>query len=281
MPSNLHVEDLDASAILAFLGDLERRGRSVRTRNARLAAIRSLFRFVMLRDPESIAVASRVLAIPIKKTENRIVGYLTRPEVCALLEAPDRGKWTGRRDHALLLTFYNTGARLSELTSLTRDHVIFGGRSFVHLHGKGRKDREVPLWSNTARVLQSWFHEIRTVRGEVAFPSARGAALSADGVSYIVKQTLKIARRECPSLENKRVTPHVLRHTTAMHLLQSGVDISVIALWLGHESIETTHVYVEADMATKERALEKLSPPESSGRRFKADDALLSFLARL
>jgi len=280
-PSDLRTEDLDPPRILAFLEDLEKRGSSVRSRNARLAAIRTFFRFVSFRDPESTLVAARVLAIPVKRTERRLVGYLTRPEIQAVLDAANRSSWAGRRDYVLLLTFYNTGARVSELTGMKKNQVSFGAASSVHLHGKGRKERQVPLWGTTARALQAWFQVIRDLAGDVAFPSARGAALSSDGVSYILKRAVARAAATCPSLTTKRITPHWLRHTMAMHLLQSGVDISLIALWLGHESIETTHAYVEADLAMKERALKKLSPPGSSFGRFKPDDALMAFLSRL
>lgn len=280
-PSDLRTEDLDAPTILAFLDDLEIRGSSVRSRNARLAAIRTFFRFVSFRDPESALIVARVLAIPVKRTERRLVGYLTRAEIQAVLAAPDRSSWAGRRDYVLLLTFYNTGARLSELTGLKKNEVAFGAASFVHLHGKGRKERQVPLWGTTAHALRTWFQEIRALPGDVAFPSARGMALSSDGVSYILKHAVCRAVATCPSLATKRVTPHWLRHTTAMHLLQSGVDISLIALWLGHESIETTHAYIEADLAMKERALEKLSPTGSSLGRFRPGDALMAFLSGL
>jgi integrase/recombinase XerD len=279
-PAIVAVADLDAPTIIAFLDHLEHtRSSTVRSRNARLAAIRSFFRYVVLKDPESVGVATRVLAIPAKKADRCLVGYLTRPEVEALLGAPDRTEWSGRRDHALLMTMYNTGARLSEVTGLERGHVRLTPSPFVHLHGKGRKDREVPLWASTARVLRSWLEEIERVPGGIVFPNAAGGRLSADGVSYILGHALRAASGHCPSLATKRVTPHVLRHTTAMHLLQSGVDLAVIALWLGHESVETTHVYVEADLATKERALSTLTPVGAPRQRFTPTDSLLAFLA--
>jgi site-specific recombinase XerD len=278
----LKIEDLDAPAILSFLGHLEyRRSNSVRSRNVRLAAIRSFFRFVVFRLPETLPTATRVLAIPVKRVERKMINYLSYPEMQAILAAPDRSTWSGRRDHALLLTFYNTGARVSELRTLEQSQVRFEGSTHLRLHGKGRKEREIPLWTNTARVLKAWFDENGDVPGDVAFPNARGSFLSSDGVSYILRQAWIKASVKCPSLSTKRVTPHVLRHTTAMHLLQSGVDISIIALWLGHESIETTHMYVEADLATKERVLEKLAAPNSPVRRFKADDELLAFLSAI
>jgi integrase/recombinase XerD len=281
-PSALRVSDLDAPLILAFLDHLEQhRHNSARSRNARLAALRSFFRLVALHDPCSVGVVTRVMAIPLKRVDKRLVGYLTRPEIEALLDAPDRRQWIGRRDQALLLTYYNSGARLSELTTLRQNQVNFGASAFLNLMGKGRKQRTVPLWPKTARVLQAWFRELEKLRTEWAFPNVRGSALSSDGVNYILQQAVRRAAMTCPSLRGKHVTPHMLRHTTAMHLLQSGVDMAVIALWLGHESMETTHIYVEADLAMKEQALQKLAPAGGDAPRFKADDELLAFLATI
>lgn len=280
-PVSLRLGDVDVPQILAFLDHLEtRRQNRARSRNARLAALRSFFRFVTMREPTSLALASRVLAIPVKRVDRPLVGYLTRAEVDALLASTDRTSWVGRRDHALLLTLYNTGARVSEIARLQRAQTELGGSACVHLHGKGRKDRAVPLWPKTARVLRTWFRELG-LRDGLAFPSARGQPLTRDGVAYLLKRTANAAREHCPSLRNKRISPHVIRHTTAMHLLQAGVDLSVIALWLGHESVETTHGYLEADLATKERALAKLLPASTVVPRFRPDDALLSFLASL
>lgn len=281
-PAALRVSDLDAPTILAFLDDLERqRHNSPRSRNARLAAIRSFFRLVALRDPVSVGVVTRVMAIPRKRADIRLVGYLTRPEIDALLAAPDMSQWSGRRDHALLLTFYNSGARVSELRTLHQSQVSFGAATFLNLFGKGRKQRAVPLWPKTARVLQAWFCEIENKHIQLAFPNSRGTQLSTDGVNYLLQQAVRKASLTCPSLQNKRVSPHVLRHTTAMHLLQSGVDMSTIALWLGHETLQTTHLYVEADLAMKEQALKKLAPAGQTVRRFKATDELLAFLASM
>jgi integrase/recombinase XerD len=281
-PSALHLANLDAPAILAFLDHLEeRRGNAIRSRNARLAALRSFFRFVALREPESLVIATRVLAIPVKRADRRLVGYLTREEINALLAAPDRDERAGRRDHALLLTLYNTGARVSEIVTMRCSQLTLGASTFLHLHGKGRKERTVPLWPRTARVLQAWFREIGGPPDGLAFPNARGGPLTRDGARYLLSQAVRIAALRCPTLCGKRVSPHVLRHTTAMHLLQAGVDPSVIALWLGHENVETTHVYVEADLATKERALAKLAPAGQPARRFRADDKLMTFLATL
>ena len=201
-------------------------------------------------------------------------------EIEAILASPDRSTWIGRRDHAMFLTLYNSGARVSEMTALKPSQVYFGERAFVHLHGKGRKEREIPLWKTTARILKSWLRENPNDSATV-FPNAQGGTLSSDGVSYLLRKAVNRAAVDCPSLDTKRVTPHVLRHSTAMHLLQSGVDLSVIALWLGHESIETTHIYVEADLATKERALQTLTAVGTSARRFKADEPLMAFLSAL
>jgi integrase/recombinase XerD len=281
-PSALRLADLDAATILAFLDHLEKQRRNTpQSRNARLAAIRSFFRYVALREPESLAVVTRVLAIPQKRTERRIVGYLTRAEMEAILAAPDRFAPTGRRDHALLMTLYNSGARVSEITNLRRSRVSFGATTSLQLHGKGRKERAIPLWPRTSRVLRAWFDALGGPLDGFAFPNARGAPLTRHGVTWILVQMVERARVTCPSLVDKRVSPHVLRHTTAMHLLQSGVDATVIALWLGHESTETTHRYIEADLAMKERAIGKLAPLGAGARRFKADDALMTFLSTL
>jgi len=281
-PSALHIHDLDAPVILRFLDYLEaQRGNAIRSRNTRLAAIRSFARFLALRDPESLAITTRVLAIPNKRMDKKLIGYLTREEVEALLAAPDRSCWGGRRDYALLLTLYNSGARVSEVTTLQRAQVGFGQPTYLQLKGKGRKERTVPLWPQTSQVLQAWFDELGDRGKLIAFPSARGQQLSREGVDYILQKAIRKATSACASLSMKRITPHVMRHTTALHLLQSGVDIAVIALWLGHESIETTHVYLEIDLAHKEQALQKLSAVEGEVTRFVADDPLLAFLTSL
>jgi integrase/recombinase XerD len=281
-PSALGLTELDVPTILAFLTHLEQhRGNTVRSRNLRLSAIRSFFRFVALREPERVDLVTRILAIPVKRQDKKLIGYLTREAIAAILTAPDRSTWVGRRDHALLLTMYNSGARVSEMTALRCAQVAVGVSTFVHLHGKGRKDRAIPLWPHTSRVLQDWFRERGADQGHMAFPNARGKPLSRHGVNYLLQQAVTKAMTSCPSLQNKSVTPHVIRHTTAMHLLQAGIDIATIALWLGHESIETTHIYLAADLEAKERALQKLAPVEDQGRRFMAADPLLTFLASL
>ena len=259
-PSDLRIIDLDAPAILNFLQHIEQQRHNLpQSRNVRLAAIRSFFRLVALRDPASVGVATRVLAIPVKRSDRSLVRYLTRAEVDAILAAPDLATWTGRCDHAMLLTLYNTGARVSELTSLESRQVNFGSKTFVELHGKGRKERTVPLWPKTARILQAWFRETAAGPSTLAFPSARGRQLSRDGVGCFLEKAAQHAAKNCATLIDKHVHPHLVRHSTAMHLLQSGVDITVIALWLGREHIQTTHGYVEADLATKERALQTVA----------------------
>ena len=281
-PAALQVSDLDAPLVLQFLDYLEQqRGHTVRSRNLRLAALRTFVRFLALRAPESLALVMRVLAIPIKRADKKLMGALTRAEVEALLAAPDRSCWVGRRDHALLLTLYNSGARVSEVTTLQRHQVCFGPPTFLQLTGKGRKERTVPLWPHTSRTLQAWFAELGEEGGRTAFPNTRGHPLSRDGVAHLLQRAIHKAVTVCPSLRTKKVTPHALRHTTALHLLQAGVDIAVIALWLGHESIETTHGYLEIDLAHKEQALHKLAPVEGPLARFAAPDSLLAFLASL
>ncbi len=281
-PSALQIADLDAPCILDFLQHLESdRGNAASSRNLRLCAIKSFFHVVAIRDPANMAIVNRVLAIPQKRTTRKVIAWLTREEIDAILAAPDRNTWVGSRDHALLLTLYNSGARASEITNLCCGQVTFGAHTFVHLQGKGRKDRTVPLWKETSRVLQVWFDMMGSAAGDIAFPSARGGPLSTDALDYMIQKTVDLAAAQCYSLRKKHITPHVFRHTTAMHLLQSGVDIAVIALWLGHESIETTHGYIEADLAMKDKALETLTPAEGRPSRFKPKDELLRFLSSL
>lgn len=281
-PASLRVGDLDAPAILSFLDHVEQqRKNQIQSRNVRLAGIRSFFRLVALRDPASIQVVTRVLAIPLKRADKRLVGYLSRTEMDAILGVPNRKTWGGQRNYTLLLTFYNSGARVSEITSLKRSQIRLGATSFLHLHGKGRKEREVPLWPTTARTLKLWLEATPAPPDSPAFPSARGATLSRDGVNYVLQGAVREAAKTCSSLKTKRVSPHVLRHTTAMHLLQAGVDITVIALWLGHESPETTQIYVEADLKTKEQALQNVAPAGKGFWRFQPNDALLAFLDNL
>ena len=281
-PESLCVKDLSVSVILSFLDHLELvRDNSIRSRNVRLSAIRSFFRVVALRDPASVNQSSCVQAIPVKRSDRQLVRALSREEIDAIIAASDLTHWSGRRDHALLLTLYNSGARASEITALKHSQVTFGPSNFLHLHGKGRKERTVPLWSKTAQALQGWFQEIAAWGTDLAFPNAAKNQLTREGLNYILQRAITRASPNCLSLREKTVTPHSVRHTTATHLLQSGVDISVIALWLGHESIETTHIYLESDLATKETALNKLTPAGTDVPRFKANDKILAFLKTL
>jgi site-specific recombinase XerD len=282
-PAALPLTAIDADCVLDFLNHVERdRGCSARSRNNRLAAIRTFFRFVSLRDPTSLGTITRIMAIPTKRCEKKLVGFLSRDEVKALIAAPNSRTWSGRRDHALLLTLYNTGARISEVIGLRRRQVnLDSGAANIQLFGKGRKERVVPLWEETGRVLRAWFREFDDTPAAIVFPSARNEPLSRDGADYILRRAVVAATASCPALANKSVSPHLLRHSTAMHLLQSGVDLAVIALWLGHENIQTTNVYITADLASKERALQKLEPMPGSFSRYQATDKLLAFLTTL
>lgn len=281
-PSQLRLEDLDAPLIGAFLHDLEK-GRSnvSRSRNLRLTAIRSFFRYAAYQQPEYAGQIQRVLAIPNKRQARPLVGFLTRPEIEALLAAPNQHTWGGRRDHAFLLMALQTGLRLSEMTALCRQDLVLGTGAYVRCQGKGRKERCTPLGKPTATVLKAWLREPARGTSDILFPNARGGRLSADGVQYLVAKHLVVARQRCPSLRQKRVSPHVLRHSAAMELLQGGVDRSAIALWLGHESVETTQMYLDANLALKEEALKKTTPLNGKAGRYRADDRLLQFLKSL
>ena len=281
-PSKLDVADLDAPLVGAFLDHLERdRGNGVRTRNARLAAIRSLFRYAALRHPEHAAVIERVLAIPPKRFERNLVTFLTEPEVDALLAAPDRTTLTGRRDHALLLLAVQTGLRVSELTGLRCADVHLGTGAHVSCRGKGRKQRITPLTASTVAVLRVWLAERAAAPAAPLFPTGTGGPLSRDAVERRLAKHSANAAASCPSLGDKRVSAHVLRHTAAMRLLQAGVDTSVIALWLGHEQLDTTQIYLHADLALKERALARTTPPDTKPGRYRPSDTLLAFLGGL
>jgi integrase/recombinase XerD len=278
-PAQLTIPELHADIILRFLDSLERdRSNSIVSRNLRLTAIRSFYRMVALRDPASVGVVMRVLAIPMKRTNIRVRQHLNRDEMEAILAAIDRRTWCGRRDYALLLTLYNSGARVSEMSTLRQRQVISEGKTYVQLHGKGRKDRMVPLWPRTTAVLKEWFREIGQQEQAMAFPSIRGEPLSRFAIHLLLRKAVRRAVPQFPSLAKKRISPHVIRHSTAMALLQSGVDIAVIALWLGHESIETTNAYLHASLAMKEKALAKMEPVGTRLRRFQASDKLLAFL---
>lgn len=281
-PSRLSWEDVDAPLISAFLNDLqEHRGISARSRNLRLTAIRSFFRYTSFELPDRAEQVQRILAIPSKRYAQTQISYLSRQEVDALLAGPDRNTWFGRRDHAWMLLAVQSGLRLSELTGLTRGDVQLEAGAYAHVLGKGRKERCTPLTKQCAAVLRTWLKEPALGEGQHLFPNRGGGRLSNDGVQYLLARHVATACKACPSLQSKRVSPHVLRHTAAMELLQSGVDTSLIALWLGHESIETTHIYLEADLAMKEKALAKVLPHKGRPGSYKPDDALLGFLKAL
>jgi integrase/recombinase XerD len=281
-PSRLSLANLDAALIGEFLQHLEdQRGNGSATRNARLAAIHSLFRYAAPRAPEHAAIISQVLAIPPRRRERAIVSYLTPEETDALLAAPDRSAWHGRRDHALLLLAVQTGLRVSELTGLTGQDAHLGAGPHVRCHGKGRKDRATPLTSQTVKVLRTWLAELAPEPDTSLFPTQAGGRLSRDAVERLVGKHATAAAVGCPSIKEKNVTPHTLRHTAAMSLLRGGVDTSVIALWLGHEDPDTTQIYLHADMTIKEQALARIQQPGTSPGRYRPPDTLLTFLDNL
>ena len=280
--STLALNDLDAPLIGAFLSHLEiARRNAARTRNARLAAIRSFFRFLAPREPAHGALIQRVLAIPQKRCDRRVVNFLTRPEVDAILASPDQTSWMGRRDHLLLVLAVETGLRVSELVRLRGGDVVLGASSYVRCSGKGRKERMTPLSRRTAARLRWWLQERKTAPADPIFPARHGGALSRDAVARLLTKHTTAATATCPALKAKTVSPHVLRHTTAVNLLQAGVDRAVIALILGHESVETTQMYLDADLVTKERALAHTAPVGTRHRRFRPTDTLLAFLQAL
>jgi len=282
-PARLQLEDLDAQRIGAFLSYLEtERGNTAATRNARLAAVHSLFKFAALRHPEHAELIQRVLAIPPKRTQRTLLTFLTDDEIDAMLASPDRSQPTGRRDHALMLLAIQTGVRVSELTGLLRRDVsLERTAAHIRVRGKGRKERIIPLTAQTARVLRDWVAENPSQPTDPLFTTSRGGALSRDAVERLLTKHANHAQATCPTLQTKRVSPHVLRHASAMRLLHAGVDTTVIALWLGHESTRTTQIYLHADMALKERALARTTPPHVQTGRYQAPDKLLEFLNSL
>jgi integrase/recombinase XerD len=281
-PTKLTMEVLEPAVVGAFLNYLEKdRGICARSRNVRLAAIHSFFRFVAFTEPCFAALAQRVLAIPNKRFDRRPIEYLTRPEIEALLSAPNRATWGGRRDYTLLLVAAQTGLRISELIGLRCDDVVPGAGGSVRCQGKGRKERSTPLRKDVVIALRGWMRERLGGPADPLFPSARGGPLSRDGAERVLAKHVANAGRQCPTLAKKRVSMHVLRHSVAMDLLQQGVDRSVIALWLGHESIESTEVYLHASMAMKEKALAKATSSKTRNRRYRPADRLLAFLKSL
>jgi len=281
-PADLKLDEINASLIRLFLSDIEKtRHVSAQTRNQRLAALHSCFRYASVQYPECSEMIQQILAIPQKRFNRGAIDYLTKIEVDSLLDVPDRKKYSGRRDYTLLLVGIRTGLRVSELTGLHQSDIILGTGAHIHCFGKGRKERSTPMTKNTAKVLQQWLLECQDNKYDLTFTNARGGHLSTDGVQYILDKHIKIASERCPSLKKKRVTPHVLRHTTAMQLLQSGVDPMVIAIWLGHESVETTQIYIKEDLTMKEQALQKTQESNSKSLRYKPEDKLLKFLQSL
>ena len=282
MPSKLRVEDLDAPFVCLFLDYLEStRKNSARTRNARLGAIHSFFKYVALEEPALALHCQRILAIPNKRHERRPIEFLNREEMDAVLAVPNLSTWLGRRDRTLLLVGVQTGLRVSELIGLNCQDVVLGTGAHVRCLGKGRKQRCTPLRPETARAVQAWLRERQGPADHPVFPSIRGSRLSRDAVERLITKYTRRAQPTCPSLKRKRVSPHVLRHAAAMDLLHHGVDCSVIALWLGHESVETTQMYLHADMRLKEKALARSAPLGVNPARYRPDDKLLAFLEAL
>lgn len=281
-PTEFDWEDLEHDTISAFLDDLElTRKNSPRTRNARLAAIRSLFSYAAIRHPEHAGLIAAVLALPPKRFEQSTISYLTPPEVEALLAAPDRSRWEGRRDHALFMLAIQTGLRVAELTSLQCADVSFSPTAYVHCLGKGRKERAIPLTTSTAQTLQLWLTELNAAPQTPLFPTRKGRHLSRDAVQQRLTTHSQTAANTCATLQNKRISPHTLRHTAAMTLLRAGVDATVIALWLGHADIRSTNAYLQADMTIKERALAMMTPTTTVPGRYTPPDELLAFLNAL
>ena len=281
-PCDLTIEDLNAALILAFLEYLEvERDNSIRSRNARFAAIRSFMRYVAFQEPSALSLVQRVLAIPMKRFEQPLIGFLSREQVEAILAAPDRHTWVGQRDHVMLATLYNSGARVSELIGMKVGDLIFEPSAFVRIHGKGRKQRSVPLWRETATQLKRWLQAYPRTPEQPLFPNRSGTVLTRIGLTERLKLAAKVAAQQYPDLHKRRIFPHLIRHSIAMHMLQAGIDITVIALWLGHENPTTTHRYVEADIAMKEQALKTLQAPSQQPLRYKPTDKVMQFLQSL
>lgn len=281
-PTKLALCDFDAAMVLDFLAHLEaERHNTVRTRNARLAAVRAFAHYVALQSPPALHLAQQILAIPMKRFERPMLEFLSRDEVRALLAAPGVTTWCGRRDTAMLALLYNTGARVSELIGIRVGDITLAATASVRLHGKGRKQRTVPLWKETATEIQQWLRYADLRAEQPLIPNRSGLPMTRTNVAERLNLAVSTAKVTFPQLAGRRISPHTWRHTTAMHLLQAGVDLTVIALWLGHESPVTTHGYVEADLAMKERALATITPPETKHKRYRPTDKLLQFLEGL
>ena len=281
-PTALQVADIDAELVGAFLADIEAtRGNAARSRNTRLAAIRSFFKYVAVNEPQLLHHSQRVLAMPSKRHEKRAIDYLTRVEIEAVIAAPDLSTWHGRRDRALLVLALQTGLRVSELINLSRGDVMLGGGAHVRCMGKGRKERSTPIRKDSLKILRDWLAERGGGEKDPLFITIRGDRFSRDAVERMVHKHVEAAANQCPTLKKKHVTPHVLRHTAAMQLLQNGVDRTVIALWLGHEFVETTQMYIHADIRLKEKAMARTAPVTTRPGRYRPDDQLLAFLEAL
>ena len=281
-PTQLRIEDLDVTLVGDFLTQLETaRRNSARSRNTRLAALRSFFRFVAMQEPAHLLHCQRILALPGKRYVRRAVDFLDQAEMGALLAAPDRSTWVGRRDHAILAVALQTGLRASELINLRRGDVVTGTGAYLRCEGKGRKQRATPLRREILQVLETWLKERGGADTDPLFPTQRGDKLSRDALEHLVRRHTLAAVKSCPSLSGKRVSPHVLRHSTAMNLLHHGVDQTVIALWLGHETVQTVQVYTHADLRLKEKALARLTATNSKPGHYRPDDKLLAFLEAL
>jgi integrase/recombinase XerD len=281
-PTALVLEDLTAPFVLEFLKHLEtERHNSIRSRNARFAAIRSFMHYVSLKEPSALALTRSVLAIPMKRFERRLVGFLPREHMEAILEAPDPATWSGQRDRVMLATLYNTGARISELIGMRIADLSFESGPAIHIRGKGRKERQVPLWPDTSRQLKRWLRQYPRESHQPLFINRAGNALTRVGITERLKLAARRAARQYPQLAKQSVAPHLVRHSLAMHMLQSGTRITVIALYLGHESPVTTHMYLDADLEMKQRALKTLQGPKHTSLRYRPSDNLLQFLQGL
>jgi len=281
-PTDLRISDIDADLVGGFLSFVESaRGNGARSRNTRLSAIRSFFKYVAVNEPQLLHHCQRVLAMPSKRYEKRTIDYLTRAEIEALMAASDPSTWFGRRDRTLLLLALQTGLRVSELINLTCGDVVLGTGTHVRCMGKGRKERSTPLRKDCAKALRAWLAERAGANADPLFVGNRGDRLSRDAVERVVRKYVEMASGGCPTLKGKHVTPHVLRHSAAMQLLQNGVDRTVIALWLGHESVETTQMYIHADIRLKEKAMERTKPVAVPAGRYRPNDELLAFLEAL
>lgn len=281
-PTELQVVDIDAELVGLFLTEIEsKRGNSARSRNTRLSAIRSFFKYVAGHEPQLLHHCQRVLAMPAKRHEKRVIDYLSRKEIETLINAPDVSAWHGRRDRTLLVLALQTGLRVSELIGLNCGDIALGAGAHVRCMGKGRKERVTPIRKDSVSVLRGWLGERDGAEIDPVFTSNRNARLSRDAIEQIVRKHIRTAADRCPSLKGKRVTPHVLRHSAAMQLLQNGVDRTVIALWLGHESVETTQMYIHADIQMKEKAMARTRPMKAPPGRYRPDDKLLAFLEGL